>query len=166
MTNKHIFETAYLWQFVDENIVDGVFAAMAVSDNASDPRNIAIKARDGRDLLAITLYKESWAFEKGDEMPLIIDFFEGKPETLTGYGDGKVLNATLPMSDAPLFLHLVASREAVKLSVPRLGDHWLIDLRFAPPVIVKFLRRLMGDSKKFSKNSQMPDKQKGKGNSK
>lgn len=146
MTNKHIFETTFLWQFVDENIGDGVFAAIAVSDNPSDPQNIAIKARDGKDLLAITLFKESWVFEKGDEMPLIIDFFDGKPETLTGYGDGKVLNVTLPMSDASLFLHLVASREAVKLSVPMLGDHWLIDLRFAPPVIVKLISRLMGGS--------------------
>jgi hypothetical protein len=145
MTTTHTFEIPYLWQFIDENFDGaGVFAAVAVSDNEAHQRNIAIKGRDDQQFFAVTLYKADWAFPKDEDVSVRFNFFDGKPETLTGYGDGKILDILLPISAAPMFLYLLASSEALEISPLSPGDEpWLLNLVFAGAIMRKMISRFM-----------------------
>lgn len=148
MSTKHSFKIPYIWQFVDEKIDGvGVCAVIAASEGEAESRNLAIKVRDGRSFFAITLYRESWSFSEDEEVFVKINFFGDKPETIAGCGNGKILDITLPMSSAPLFLFLLATSEAMELSLPgRNEDPWLFNLMFAEPIVRKMIRRLMVSS--------------------
>lgn len=130
------------WQFDVSTTPKGtaLCSLMAVGTDAQVARNLAVKMFAGKQSLNITLYKASWQAPQGTNIPLKLDFFDEQPLQLLAYGDGKVADIELPVDATAIFLGLMSSEKAMRLSFDRGNEPpWVVSLAGVRPKLKQFV---------------------------
>lgn len=83
-------------------------AVGAAVENDNMGQNVFVKGYAGRDSITVDLYKDSWNFRSGSEVPVVLDVRTqegtGLQETLSAYADGRILDVEVPLASAGNFL--------------------------------------------------------------
>ncbi|MGJ7611116.1 MULTISPECIES: hypothetical protein [unclassified Variovorax] len=113
--------------------------ATAGADNQVT-RNIVIKLLAGKQTMNVTLYKASWQIPQATNVPVQIDFLDGQPLALTGFGDGKIVDIELPKDATATFLGLLRSKKAFRLTFDRGNEGaWTAPLTSVQPKLRQFV---------------------------
>ncbi len=119
------------WEKFDGKTSRGTqVCGLATAANSGSPRNISIKQLATNDFISVTLYQESWSFKPGSEVPIVLDFFDNQPLYLAAYGDGKILDITLPTDATAVFLSLLKDSAAMRVQIKNESEpDWRIPLK-------------------------------------
>lgn len=103
-------------------------------------KNIAIKSLGGSSNLHITLYKDSWKIPQGRLVNTSIDFMDDEPLLLDAYGDGKVLDLSIPTQVTAVFIGLLHDSKQLRISFPSGREQpWIASLAKLQPLLTKFV---------------------------
>lgn len=88
---------------------------LTAASSGATAKNIVVKQLAGHDSLNVTLYKDSWNIPQGKSIPVFIDFMDDQPLSIDAYGDGKVVDISLPSDATAIFLGLLADSKTFRI---------------------------------------------------
>jgi hypothetical protein len=136
--NKNNFS---FWEFFEDKTtadtpVCGIFSGNTDKTNV---RNVSVKNLENREVITITLYNDQWNFKQGSNVNVIIDFADNQPLKLSAYGDGKVLDFSVPKQLTSTFLSLMRDSKLIRFIVGNGAKPWSVPLHNIGPPLQQFV---------------------------